>query len=317
MDLFLIISRRLAIGLVTVLFVSLLVFAGTELLPGDVAQAILGQGATPELIANVHARLGLDQPILVRYFKWLGNLVTGELGTSLANGREITELMSERSGNTFLLASVTALVAVPLSILLGLIAATKPNGKVDKVISGVTLTLISIPDFLVAVILVSIFSVQLGWLPALSTLRPNSDFLQIARTLALPVTALSFTILAHMARMTRTAVINVLTTPAIEMAILKGVPKSRILLIHALLNAIAPIINVIALNLAYLISGVVVIETLFNLNGLGKLMVEAVTSRDVPLVQGCAMLFCAVYVLLNLFADTVSILANPRIRHPK
>jgi peptide/nickel transport system permease protein len=317
MDLFLIISRRLAIGLVTVLFVSLLVFAGTELLPGDVAQAILGQGATPELIANVHARLGLDQPIVVRYFKWLGNLVTGELGTSLANGREITELMAERSGNTFLLASVTALVAVPLSILLGLIAATKPNGRVDKVISSITLTLISIPDFLVAVILVSIFSVQLGWLPALSTLRPNADFLKIARTLALPVTALSFTILAHMARMTRTAVINVLTTPAIEMAILKGVPKSRILLIHALLNAIAPIINVIALNLAYLISGVVVIETLFNLNGLGKLMVEAVTSRDVPLVQGCAMLFCAVYVLLNLFADTVSILANPRIRHPK
>lgn len=317
MDLFLIVSRRMAIGAVTVLFVSLLVFAGTELLPGDVAQAILGQGATPELIANVHARLGLDQPVVVRYFKWLGNLVTGELGTSLANGREISELMGERSGNTFLLAGVTALVAVPLSILLGLIAATKPNGRVDKIISATTLTLISIPDFLVAVILVSIFSVQLGWLPALSTLRPNADFLQIARTLALPVTALSFTILAHMARMTRTAVINVLTTPAIEMAILKGVPKTRILLIHALLNAIAPIINVIALNLAYLISGVVVIETLFNLNGLGKLMVEAVTSRDVPLVQGCAMLFCAVYVLLNLFADTVSILANPRIRHPK
>jgi peptide/nickel transport system permease protein len=317
MDLFLIISRRLAIGLVTVLFVSLLVFAGTELLPGDVAQAILGQGATPELIANVHARLGLDQPLHIRYVKWLGNLVTGEMGASLANGREISQLMGERAGNTFLLAGVTALVAVPLSILLGLIAATKPNGKVDKAISGITLTLISIPDFLVAVILVSIFSVQLGWLPALSTLRPNSDFFQIARTLALPVAALSFTILAHMARMTRTAVINVLTTPAIEMAILKGVPKSRILLIHALLNAIAPIINVIALNLAYLISGVVVIETLFNLNGLGKLMVEAVTSRDVPLVQGCAMLFCAIYVLLNLFADTVSILANPRIRHPK
>jgi peptide/nickel transport system permease protein len=317
MDLFLIISRRMAIGAVTVMFVSLLVFAGTELLPGDVAQAILGQGATPELIANVHARLGLDQPTYIRYFKWLGNLATGELGTSLANGREISELMAERTGNTFLLAGVTALMAVPLSILLGLIAATKPNGRVDKAISAITLTLISIPDFLVAVILVSIFSVQLGWLPALSTLRPNSDFLQIARTLALPVTALSFTILAHMARMTRTAVLNVLTTPAIEMAILKGVPKGRILLIHALLNAIAPIINVIALNLAYLISGVVVIETLFNLNGLGKLMVEAVSSRDVPLVQGCAMLFCAVYVLLNLFADTVSILANPRIRHPK
>lgn len=317
MDLFLIISRRVAIGVVTVLVVSLLVFAGTELLPGDVAQAILGQGATPELLANIRERLGLDQPAYIRYLKWLGNLIRGELGTSLATDREISTLIIERSGNTFMLAGATALVAVPLSILLGLIASTKPNGRVDRVISSITLTLISIPDFLVAVILVSIFAVHLGWLPALSKLQPDSDLVEIARTLALPVTALSFTILAHMARMTRTAVISVLSSPAIEMAILKGVPKTRLLLVHALLNAIAPIVNVIALNLAYLISGVVVIETLFNLNGLGKLMVEAVASRDIPLVQGCAMLFCAIYVLLNLFADTVSILANPRIRHPK
>ncbi len=217
----------------------------------------------------------------------------------------------------FLLAGVTALIAVPLSILLGLIASTKPNGLVDKSISTITLALISIPDFLVAVILVSIFSVQLGWLPALSTIRPDSGFFEQARMLVLPVTALSFTVIAHMSRMTRTAVINELTSPAIEMAILKGVPKSRLLLVHALYNAIAPIINVIALNLAYLISGVVVIEMLFNLNGLGKLLVDAVTTRDIPLVQGCAMLFCSVYVLLNLFADTVSIVANPRIRHPK
>ncbi len=317
MDLFLIICRRVAIGAVTVLVVSLLVFAGTELLPGDVAQAILGQGATPELLSNIRERLGLDQPAHTRYLTWLGNLMRGELGTSLATDREISTLIIERSGNTFMLAGATALIAVPLSILLGLIASTKPNGRVDRVISSITLTLISIPDFLVAVILVSIFAVQLGWLPALSKLRPGSDLVEIARTLALPVTALSFTILAHMARMTRTAVINVLSSPAIEMAILKGVPKTRLLLVHALLNAIAPIVNVIALNLAYLISGVVVIETLFNLNGLGKLMVEAVASRDIPLVQGCAMLFCAIYVLLNLFADTVSILANPRIRHPK
>lgn len=317
MDLFLIICRRVAIGVVTVLVVSLLVFAGTELLPGDVAQAILGQGATPELLANIRERLGLDQPAYIRYLKWLGNLIRGELGTSLATDREISTLIIERSGNTFMLAGATALLAVPLSILLGLIASTKPNGRVDRVISSITLTLISIPDFLVAVILVSIFAVHLGWLPALSKLQPDSDLVEIARTLALPVTALSFTILAHMARMTRTAVISVLSSPAIEMAILKGVPKTRLLLVHALLNAIAPIVNVIALNLAYLISGVVVIETLFNLNGLGKLMVEAVASRDIPLVQGCAMLFCAIYVLLNLFADTVSILANPRIRHPK
>ena len=317
MDLLLIIIRRLAVGLLTVVVVSLLVFAGTELLPGDVAQAILGPGATPESIANIRIRLGLDQPAYIRYFHWFGNLLHGDTGTSLVSGREVSALITERSGNTFLLASVTALVAVPVSIFLGLFASTKPNGLVDKSISAITLILISIPDFLVAVILVSIFSVQLGWLPALSKIRPDSDFFELARMLVLPVTALSFTIIAHMARMTRTAVLNELTSPAIEMAILKGVPKSRLLLLHALPNAIAPIINVIALNLAYLISGVVVIETLFNLNGLGKLMVEAVTTRDIPLIQGCAMLFCAVYVLLNLFADTVSIVANPRIRHPK
>ncbi len=317
MDLLLIISRRLAIGVVTVLVVSLLVFAGTELLPGNIAEAILGPGATPEAIANISARLGLDQPAHIRYIHWFGNLLQGDMGTSLVSGREVSVLIAERSHNTFLLAGVTALVAVPLSILLGLIASTKPNGRVDKSISAITLTLISIPDFLVAVILVSIFSVQLGWLPALSTIRPDSSFLELARVLALPVAALSFTVIAHMARMTRTAVLNELTSPAIEMAILKGVPKTRLLLVHALFNAIAPIVNVIALNLAYLISGVVVIETLFNLNGLGKLMVEAVATRDIPVVQVSAMLFCAVYVLLNLFADTISIIANPRLRHPK
>jgi len=317
MNLPLIIIRRIAIGALTVLVVSLLVFAGTELLPGSVAEAILGSGATPELVANINARLGLDQPAYSRYIHWFGNLLQGDMGISLVSGREVSTLIAEGSRNTFLLAGVTALVAVPLSVFLGLMASTKPNGRIDKTISTITLTLISIPDFLVAVILVSIFSVQLGWLPALSKIRPDSSLFEQARMLVLPVTALSFTIIAHMARMTRTAVLNELTSPAIEMAILKGVPKTRLLLVHALSNAIAPIVNVIALNLAYLISGVVVIETLFNINGLGKLMVGAVTTRDIPLVQGCAMLFCAVYVLLNLFADTVSIVANPRIRHPK
>lgn len=317
MDLLLIVSRRIAIGVVTVLIVSLLVFAGTEVLPGSVANAILGPGATPEAIANINTRLGLDQAAYIRYIHWFGGFLQGDLGTSLVSNRKVSVLIAEHSRNTILLAGVTALVAIPLSILLGLIATTKPNGVIDRSISAITLTLISIPDFLVAVILVSIFSVKLGWLPALTKIRLDSDFFELARMLALPVTALSFTIIAYMARMTRTAVLNELSSPAIEMAILKGVPKKRLLLVHALTNAIAPIVNVIALNLAYLISGVVVIETLFNINGLGKLVVEAVTTRDIPLVQGCAMLFCAIYVLLNLFADTISIVANPRIRHPK
>ncbi len=311
------VMRRLAIGAVTVIVVSLLVFVGTEILPGDVAQAILGQGATPELVANVRIRLGLDDPAHVRYLRWLGRLLTGDLGTALSNGAVIADVIGERIGNTFLLASVTAVIAVPLSVALGLIASTHPNGVVDRVISTGALALISVPDFLVAVILVSIFAVQLGWLPAIARLRPGAEISQIARALALPVTALTFTVVAHMARMTRSAVLNVLTSPAIEMAILKGLPKWRILVLHALPNALAPIINVIALNLAYLISGIVVIETLFNFTGLGRLMVEAVTTRDIPVVQACAMIFCSVYVVLNMFADIVSILANPRIRHPK
>lgn len=310
-------GKRLLFGIATLLFVSVLVFVGTEILPGDVAQAILGRGATPELVAQVRERLGLDQPLHVRYFVWLGNFVTGDFGTSLANGADIGEEVRRRSGNTIILAVCTAVLAVPLSIVLGLVAAVKPGGLVDRVITSTSLALISFPDFLVAVVLVTIFAVKLRWLPAIASIRPSYEFLDWVRILILPVLGLTFTILAHMVRMTRSAVLNVLTSPAIEMAILKGVPRKRLLFAHALPNAFGPIINVIALNLAYLISGVVVIETLFNFPGLGRYMVEAVTNRDVPIVQTCAMIFCSVYILLNMTADILSILANPRVRYKK
>ena len=312
-----VILQRLGLGVLTVLIVSILVFAGTEILPGDVAYAILGQGATPELVANIRERLGLDEPAYLRYLAWLGDLLRGDLGTSLANGADLNQVIGERIGNTVLLASVTAAIAVPLSITLGLIASTRPNGWIDRLISTSTLALISVPDFLIAVLLVSLFAVQLGWLPAIANLNRVDGFMEYARVLALPVTALSFTVMAHMARMTRSAVLNVLTSSPIEMAILKGVPKWRIILVHALPNAIAPIVNVVALNLAYLISGIVVIETMFNFPGVGKLMVEGVTTRDIPLVQAAAMIFCSTYVVLNMAADIVSLIASPRIRHPK
>ncbi len=311
------VARRILIGFAILLLVSILVFVGTEILPGDVAQAILGQGATPELLANIRLRLGLDQPPHIRYFNWLKNLLTGNLGTSLASGASIAELLQERVRNTALLAGVTAMIAVPVSIVLGLACALKPNGALDRVISGVSLALISIPDYLLALVLVMIFAVELGWLPAIANLRSDADIAAITRALVLPVTVLVFTVLAHMVRMTRTSVINILTTPAIEMALLKGVARWRLLFVHALPNALAPIANVIALNLAYLISGVVVIETLFNFTGLGRLMVEAVTTRDIPIVQICAMIFCSIYVVLNLLADIIAILANPRLRYPK
>ena len=317
MNILSVIVQRLGLGILTVLIVSILVFVGTEILPGDVAHAILGQGATPELVANIRERLGLDEPAHLRYLTWLGELLRGDLGTSLANGAVLNEVIGERIGNTVLLAVVTAAIAVPLSIVLGLIASTRPDSAIDRLISTSTLALISVPDFLIAVLLVSLFAVQLGWLPAIANLNRVEGFFEYARVLALPVTALSFTVMAHMARMTRSAVLNVLTSSPIEMAILKGVPKWRIILVHALPNAIAPIVNVIALNLAYLITGIVVIESMFNFPGVGRLMVEGVTTRDIPLVQAAAMIFCSTYVVLNLAADIISLIANPRVRHPK
>ena len=311
------IGRRLLIGVFILLVVSVLVFAGTEILPGDVATAILGQSATPELVALIRERLGLDDPVYLRYLHWLGGLVTGNLGTSLVNGADLSGEVGVRLFNTFFLAILTASVAVPLSIVLGLLSALKPNGALDRTISTVTLALISLPDFLTAIILVTLFAVTWKFFPAIVNIRSDDGITDIMHALVLPVATLVFAVLAHMVRMTRTVVLNVLTSPPIEMALLKGVPRWRILIVHALPNALAPIVNVIALNLAYLIAGIVVIETLFNVLGLGRFTVESVQNRDIPAVQVCAMIFCAVYVLLNLLADVISIIANPRLRHPK
>ena len=311
------IGRRLLIGVFILLIVSVLVFAGTEILPGDVATAILGQSATPELVALIRERLGLDDPVYLRYLHWLGGLVTGNLGTSLVNGADLSGEGGVRLFNTFFLALLTASVAVPLSIVLGLLSALKPNGALDRTISTVTLALISLPDFLTAIILVTLFAVTWKFFPAIVNIRSDDGITDIMHALVLPVATLVFAVLAHMVRMTRTVVLNVLTSPPIEMALLKGIPRWRILIVHALPNALAPIVNVIALNLAYLIAGIVVIETLFNVLGLGRFTVESVQNRDIPAVQVCAMIFCAVYVLLNLLADVISIIANPRLRLPK
>ena len=243
--------------------------------------------------------------------------MTGNLGTSLVNGADLGGEVGVRLFNTFFLALLTASVAVPLSIVLGLLSALKPNGALDRTISTVTLALISLPDFLTAIILVTLFAVTWKFFPAIVNIRSDDGITDIMHALVLPVATLVFAVLAHMVRMTRTVVLNVLTSPPIEMALLKGVPRWRILIVHALPNALAPIVNVIALNLAYLIAGIVVIETLFNVLGLGRFTVESVQNRDIPAVQVCAMIFCAVYVLLNLLADVISIIANPRLRHPK
>lgn len=311
------IFKRILLGIATILVVSVLVFFGIELLPGDVAQAVLGQGATPETLAVLREEMGLDRSVIVRYGTWLGGLLTGNLGDALGTGRSIADMMSLRLPSTLLLGGVTALVAVPLSLGLGLVAAMYPGTLYDRCITVGTLCVISGPEFLIATILVLIFAVELRWVPAISYLSMDPTFTQYVRALFLPVLTLTFAVLAPMTRMTRSAVLNVMTSPAIEMAILKGVPRMRIVLWHALPNAFAPIVNVIALNLAYLITGVVVVEVIFSFPGLAKLMVDGVQNRDIPVVQACAMFFCSVYVCFYLVADVISILTNPRLRHPK
>lgn len=313
----LMIAQRAAIGVATLLLVSAVVFIATEILPGDVATAVLGQGATPELVAALKTRLHLDDPAYMRYLIWLGNMVTGDAGQSLVNRTDVTTTAFARATNSLILTAATAVVAVPLALVLGLVAAGRSGGKTDRIISAVSVFMISIPDFLLAILLVMVFAVKLGWLPSIARVRASSDLIDWLRALALPVATLVMAVTPHMVRMTKTAVAEVLSTPAIEMATLKGLPRWRILAIHALPNAFAPIANVIALNLAYLISGIVVVETLFNFPGLGRYMVDAVTIRDVPAIQFCALLFCGTYILLNLAADIVAILANPRLRFPK
>lgn len=309
--------RRIGIGILTLLVVSFLLFAGTRFLPGDVAQAILGQSATPENLAAVRTQLGLDLPPLRQYFNWLAGLLQGDLGMSLSAQMPVWDMIRERLANTFLLASVAAAFAVPLALFLGLSAAMFPGTVWDRTVSIGTLMVISVPEFFLATVFVLIFAVTLRWLPSQARVVEYESVSDLLWSLAMPILTLVAAVLAHMGRMTRAAVLNVMSAPYIEMAILKGVPRKRIILYHALPNAVGPIVNVVALNLAYLFSSVVVVETIFNYPGMARLAVDAVGKRDMPLLQGCVFFFCAAYVVLILTADIVSILSNPKLRYPK
>ncbi len=311
------IGQRLALGLLTLLVVSAIIFGAVELLPGDLAQEILGQSATPETVAQLREELGLNRPAYVRYFEWLGGITTLDLGTSLANEREISELLGTRLYNTLFLAAISAVMAVPLAIGLGLLAALYRNSIFDRAINILTLSTISTPEFFVAYILVLWMAVLTGWFPAISNISPDTGFWDHVYRSFLPALTLTLVVTAHMMRMTRAAIINLLNSPFIEMATLKGVAKRDIIVKHALPNAWAPIINVVVLNLAYLIVGVVVVEVVFVYPGMGQLLVDSVSKRDFPVVQACSLIFAVTYILLNLTADILSILTNPRLLHPR
>jgi peptide/nickel transport system permease protein len=311
------VAQRIALGLLLLLAVSVVIFVGTQLLPGDVAQAILGQSATPQALENLRRDLGLNEPAYIRYFNWLGGVLTGDLGVALSNGQDISEQLGKRLSNTLFLAGVAAIVAVPVSIILGLVAVRYRNRWPDKLISGATLASISLPEFFIGYLLIYFVAVRLGWFPSISTVYDSMTLLERLNAVALPATTLTLVVLAHMMRMTRAAILNVMQSAYIETGELKGLSGFTIIARHAFPNAIAPIVNVVMLNLAYLIVGVVVVEVIFVYPGMGQYLVDHVSKRDVPVVQACGLVFAAVYIGLNIIADVVAILTNPRLRHPK
>lgn len=306
--------NRLGVSVLTLLAVSAVIFAVTTLLPGDAAQQALGQEATPELVAAMRAKFGLDQPAHVRYLHWLGGLLTGNPGNALANGLPVAELIGGRLPASLMLAAVTAAVSVPLALTIGILSAMYRGSLFDRAVSMATVWTVSVPEFLIATVAVLIFAVKLKWLSALSRTEDIATFAQFLRVYAMPVMTLCCVIVAQMARMTRAAVIDQLNSSYVEMARLKGVRPIRMALTHALPNAVGPIVNAVALSLAYLIGGVIIVESIFNYPGIASLMVDSVTMRDMPVVQACAMLFCAGYLVLLTVADVCAILSNPRLR---
>jgi peptide/nickel transport system permease protein len=311
------VAQRIALGLLLLIAASILIFVGTSILPGDVAQSILGQTATPEALANMRRELGLNEPVLTRYFSWLGGFLQGDLGTALTNGRDIAESLGGRLKNTLFLAFWAALISVPLAIFLGLLAVRYKDRWPDKLISAVTLATISVPEFMIGYILIYFVTIKWGVFSSVAIINKEMLLGEKLNAIAVPVMVLTLVVLAHMMRMTRAAILNVMQSAYIETAELKGLGMLKIISKHAFPNAVAPIVNVVMLNLAYLVVGVVVVEVVFAYPGMGQYLVDHVSKRDVPVVQACGLIFAAVYIGLNLIADIVSILANPRLRHPK
>jgi peptide/nickel transport system permease protein len=313
--------QRLGLGLISLFVVSLIIFSAIEFLPGDFARAILGQAATPETVEAFQKEIGLDKPPVERYLSWMGGILQGDFGSSFSSRvgfrRTVLDIIAPRLWNTLFLAGITALIAIPLALGLGLLAALYRNSFFDRAVNALTLTTISFPEFFVAYILMLFLAVKFPIFHSLSNVSPDMPFLDRLQRSALPVLTLVLVILAHMMRMTRAAIISLLASPYIEMARLKGVSPAQVILRHALPNAWAPIANVIAFNLAYLVVGAVVVEVVFVYPGIGQAMVDAVRSRDIPVVQACALIFAVTYILLNLLADVISIATNPRLLHPR
>ncbi len=311
------IGRRLLAGMVMLVVVSMLIFAGIQLLPGNAATAILGQTATPQAVKALNLQLGLDQPAISRYLSWLGGVVSGDFGHSFTSRQSIAPVLAYRLGNTLFLAGCTAAIAVPLALLIGFLSVRYQDSWLDQLLSMFTRTAVALPEFFSGYLLILIFSIMLSWLPSNSSISDDMSLSSRLTAIALPCFTLVLAVLGHMSNMTRAALINAQNAAYVDTALLKGISPSGILLRHVLPNAWGPIINVIVLNLAYLMVGVVIVENVFVYPGLGQYMVDSISKRDVPVIQSCALVLAAIYILLNLLADVVALIANPRLRHAR
>ncbi|KAA8999478.1 ABC transporter permease [Affinibrenneria salicis] len=311
------IGRRLLAGVLMVAVVSALIFAGIQLLPGSAASAILGQAATPQAVSALNQQLGLDQPALTRYLGWLGGIAHGDFGHSFTSRQAIAPVLVWRLENTLFLAACAALIAVPLALLIGFLSVRYQGSWLDRGLNMFTRTAVALPEFFSGYLLILVFSISLFWLPSNSSVGEGMPLSARLTALALPCITLVLAVLGHMSNMTRAALINAQNAAYVDTALLKGLSPASILLRHVLPNAWGPIINVIVLNLAWLMVGVVIVENVFVYPGLGQYMVDSISKRDMPVIQGCALVLATIYILLNLLADVVALLANPRLRHPR
>ncbi len=306
--------RRLLLGLITVFLVSIIIFAGVEILPGDACTAFLEREAQGKLLENCRRDLDLNRPAVVRYLDWAAGAVVGDLGVS-ANGQEsIAELVGNRMKNSLLLAFCALSVGVPLAIFLGVVTALWRDRAIDLFFSTAAIFAMTIPEFVSATVLILVFSAWLGWLPGIVLTSADAPAAEFFPEIILPVIVLSMVMTAHILRMVRTSVIDVLASDYVRMATLKGVPYWQIVFRHVLPNALLPAINVVALTIAWLLGGVVVIEVVFNYPGLGRMMIDSISDRDLPVVQAIALILATIYVSVNLTADLLTMIANPRLR---
>ena len=308
------IARRLIFAVMTLWVVSMVVFSAIELLPGDACQAFLGQMAQGKRLENCRAEHNLNAPAYTRYKDWAVGLASGDLGTSIKRSKPLEEIIGPRFRNTVILGLTAALVGIPLAIVLGALAALYRDRRADLWISSIAIFCMTVPEFITGTLLISFFSVWLGWLPGIVIMRADASVLEVLSKIVLPVMTLTFVMVAHIMRMVRSSMIDVLASDFVMMSQLKGVSRMRQVVMHALPNALLPTINLIALNIAWLMGGVLVVEVVFNYPGIGRLSVNAISDRDFPLVQAIALLMAGLYVALNLIADLLALLLNPKLR---